>query len=300
MDAAFIGNPDCIRILVDGGADVNVVARSGGKHTPLTRLCQYHKTIPKSDTHPQALDTLLKAGADPDIVAGPLGLPPLAYAAMGPLPQLLDVFTKHSQQTIWTVAAQCDLAKLQTMSRCGDLCVRDDRGRTPLHYVALSGMHKLDSDNAIQCAKFLVETGIPVDHKELISEGDEIFEASALWYAVSWQANRSLVEYLLSEGAAPDPGVFSSLWSGDLEMCELLDSYGADWDFRAGGRTPLMELFHWNRPKLTDWLLDRDVDVNATDNDGQTALDYARKRKTKQTFLDALETKGAVSGSALR
>ena len=300
MDAAFVGNAECIRILVEGGADVNVVASTGARHTPLTRLCQFHKTIPKTDGHSDALDALLELGADSSVAAGPLALQPLCYAAMGPLHPLLERIQKHIKTVdVWTAAGLCDLSHLRHLATRNEVNVEDHRKRTPLHYVALSGMHHIDQENTIACAKLLLEEGIAVDHAEPIQEGDEIFEATALWYAVSWQGNRSLVEYLLKQGAATRPAVFSALWGGDEAMCELLDSYGTDWDLRHEGRTPLIELFHWNRPKMTAWLLSRDVNVNAQDGNGKTALDYALKRKSKQAVIDLLLEHGAISGEKL-
>lgn len=296
MDAAFVGDGKSIDILVDNGADVNIKASTGAKHTPLTRLCQFHRTIPKHEGHPVALDRLLAHGANPDVAAGPLDLPPLGYACMGPLHNLIERLKKVSEQSdALTAALLVDVKGLRRYSKKNATGLVDEVQRTPLHYLALSAIAKETEFSKVKsCVNLLLDSGVELDAAQPIQEGDEVFYATALWYAVSWQGNIDLSKYLLERGASPNVAVFSSLFHGDVEICDLLSEFGADWNQRVEGLTPLMDLMKWNRTKLVPWLLERNVDVNATDNEGRTALDYAYKRKIKKTTIDLLIQHGAT------
>ena len=299
MDAAFAGNAACIDVLVRHGADVNIKAGTGAKHTPLTRLCQYHKTIPKHAGHLSALERLIEHGADPTIAAGPLALTPLGYAAMGPLEDLVNTLAKELRPLdVWSAAVLCDVTRLQGLARQQTLTLLDSEERTPLHYVCMSGFHKVHGvQAAVDCVEFILDQGIEVDASQPIVEGNEIFHATALWYAVSWQGNLELTKHLLTRGASPNPAVFSSLFHGDVEICNLLDEYGADWNLLVGGASPLIDMMKWKRSKLVPWLLERGADPSIKDRDGLTALDHARKRKVRQDVIDLLIRNGAQSGS---
>ena len=289
-DAAFCGHADAIDLLVRAGADCNIKSGTGSKHTPLTRLCQHHKTIPKHERHTKALRRLLSHGADPGVPAGPLDLRPFEYAAMGPHTDLMKVLKKLGPKLdVFSAAAACSLGRLSDLSVYDGLHVLDWRGRTPLHYVALSGLHHLNEDRVIRCARYLINQGIEVDELEPIPDGNSIFYATALWYAISWQGNRNLTKYLLNQDANPSIPVFAALWSGDLEICEMLDEKGANWNQSFEGLTPLMEMFRFNRTKLVSWLLDKDVDVSIQDPEGKTALDYAINRKARPELIDLLK-----------
>ena len=298
MDAAFIGDGKSIDILVDNGANVNIKAGAGAKHTPLTRLCQFHKTIPKHNGHPLALGRLLAHGADPRVAAGPLELVPLGYATMGPLHELIDPLLKATRPVdVLSAALLVDEKALRRFAGQDRIGVVDEVQRTPLHYLALSGITKeTDFLKVKACVDLILESGIDIDAAQPIPEGDSVFYATALWYAVSWQGNIELTKHLLECDARPDVAVFSSLFHGDVAICELLHEYGANWNLRVEGLTPLMDLMKWNRTKLVAWLLERKVDVNATDEEGKTALDYAYKRKIKRDTIELLIQHGATTG----
>lgn len=295
MDAAFMGDAACIEVLVDNGADVNIKAGTGAKHTPLTRLCQYHRTIPKHEGHPDALRRLIDLGADPKLAAGPLSLTALGYAAMGPLDELLLILKRELDPfDVWSAAVLCDLPRLRQLARQQKLNVFDSEKRTPLHYVCMSGLHKVHGNqSAIECTQLMLEHGIGIDAAQPIEEGNEIFHATALWYAVAWQGNLELTKHLLVHGADPNPAVFSSLFEGDVEICNLLDEYGADWNLKVGGATPLIDIMKFNRSKLVPWLLEHGADPAIKDHDGLTAVDHARKRKVKKDVISLLTANGA-------
>ena len=299
VDAAFAGRADFIEALLDAGADPNVVSGTGSRHTPLTRLTQHHATIAKHDGHLTALDALLAGGADVDLAAGPHQFEPVAYAAMGAAQGMIDRL-RSTRIGIHLAAVLLDRTRLRRALRSPQRANEVDwRGRAPLHYVAASGLWRSRGDDsaagkerAVACAAALLDAGADIDGAEAIDEGDgEVFAATPLWRALSWQRNYALAEYLLQRGASPAPAVFAAAYQGVDAGCELLDRYGADWEQRFKGRTPLMDLMYFKRPAGSRWLLARGVDVNAADDEGRTALHFAAQRgvgaDAVQRLLDA-------------
>lgn len=296
MDAAFAGRAAMARVLLAAGADANAVAGIAARHTPLTRLTQHHATIPKHAGHVETLDVLLNAGADIDQPAGPHHMAPLAYAAVGPAQTLLDVLRPRQRRIdILLAAALLDADRLRRSLKQPERSRAEDaRGRTPLHYVALSGLWKtLGADHSRRCAELLLDAGAGVDDAEEIPEGAEVFRATPLWRALAWQGNCALAELLLERGADPNVAVFAVTYAGDEEACALLDCYQPDWDQRFGGRTPLMELMHFKRPAATAFLIAQGVDVNAADAKGLTALHFAAMRGVRADHMQRLLDAGA-------
>ena len=296
MDAAFAGRAAMARVLLNAGADANAVAGIAARHTPLTRLIQHHATIPKHPGHVETLDVLLDAGADVELPAGPHHMVPLAYAAVGPAQAFLDILRPRQRRIdIHLAAALLEEGRLRRLLKKPERSRAEDaRGRTPLHYVALSGLWKtLGADHSLRCAELLLDAGAGVDDAEEIPEGDEVFPATALWRALSWQGNRALAELLLERGADPNVAVFAATYAGDEEALALLARHQPDWDQRFGGRTPLMELMHFKRPAATAFLIAQGVDVNAADAKGLTALHFAAMRGVRADYLQQLLDAGA-------
>lgn len=298
VDAAFAGRADLVEALLAAGADPNVVSGTGGRHTPLTRLTEHHATIAKHDGHLAALETLLAGGADANLAAGPHRFEPVAYAAMGGAEGMIDRL-RTPRLGIHLVAVLLDLGHLRRALRNPRRANEaDGRGRGPLHYVAASGLWRTRGEaRAVACAAALLDAGADIDGAEAIDEGDgEIFAATPLWRAISWQRNYALAEYLLEHGASPAPAVFAASYQGIDAGCDLLDRFGADWDQRFKGRTPLMDLMYFKRPAGSRWLLARGVDVNAADAKGRTALHFAAHRGIRPDVVQSLLDGGADPG----
>lgn len=300
VDAAFAGRADMVQALLAAGADPNVRSGTAGRHTPLSRLTEHHATIPRHDGHREALAALLEGGADPNLRAGPHDFEPLAYASMVPAEGFIDMLLSAGARIgIHLAGCLLDEGHLERELRdpVADGAV-DSRGRTPLHYVALSGLWKTSgSPRALRCASRLLDAGADVNAAEEIADGDEIFRATPLWHALAWQRHQALAELLLDRGADPNPAVFAVTYQGSEPSCDLLDRYGADWNQVFNGRTPLMDLMYFRRPAGARWLIARGVDVNAADPAGRTALHFAAMQGVRADHVERLLRAGADAGA---
>ena len=300
VDAAFAGRADMVRALIAAGADPDVISGTGARHTPLTRLTEHHASIPRHDGHRGALVALLEGGANPNLRAGPHDFEPLAYAAMAPAQDFIDLLRSGGARiSIHLAASLLDDGRLERALRNPDRAREiDPRGRTPLHYVALSGLWKRHgSARALRCASLLLNSRAEVDAAEEIADGDEVFRATPLWHALAWQQHLALAAFLLERGADPNPAVFAVTYQGDEDACALLDRHGADWEQVFHGRTPLMDLMYFRRPAACRWLLARGVDVDTVDRTGRTALHFAALRGVRADHVERLVAAGADVGA---
>ena len=296
MDAAFAGRADMVATLVEAGADPNVIAGTPARHTPLVRVIQPHLTIAKHAGHGETVAALLALGADPNLVAGPLGMAPLGYAAMGGFAGFADTLIDAGAKVgAHLAAALHDVPAAKRGIAAEGVDAEDARRRTPLHYLALSGLWRGadGSAPAIACLKVLLEAGADVNAAQPMDEGGETFHATPLWAAISWQGHHALARRLLEAGADPGPAVFAACFRGEAALLELLHAFGANWNQRFHGRTPLLDLMHYRKPGASIWLMEHGADVAATDAAGRTALHLAAMQGVRVDYLQALIAHGA-------
>jgi ankyrin repeat protein len=88
-----------------------------------------------------------------------------------------------------------------------------------------------------------------------------------------------LARCLLEHQAQPDDNaVRSAIWDQDLEIANMLLSFGANIDAEIHQQTPLLETVKAKRMKLLGWLVGNGARINFQDGKGYSALHYAMKR----------------------
>lgn len=297
MDAAYVGAPKVVRALLAAGADPDTVSGTGHRHTPLVRCLHCQSTFPRTPGHTQVLAALLKGGADPNLPAGTHRYPPLAEACIGGYEQdialLLDA---GATKSLHVTAMLCDTAGLKRKLKKLDPDTLDHAGRTPLHYLAFSGLWKRSDKLAgasLACARALLDAGADVDRVDGLVGVEDGFKATALWRAAGWQKHHALARLLLEAGAKPDNAIFAVMFEGDRPMLDLLLEHGVDLEVEVHGRTPLLDALHYKRPDAVPWLLEHGARIDATDGDGRTALHYAAMRGIRPAIVECLLEHGA-------
>lgn len=292
-DAAFLGLPKYVETLLAAGADPNQRAGTASRHTPLTRITQYHKTIPRHEGHLRCVQLLLEHGADPLQIGGPFSWQPIIYATVGPNMDFIQQLRPYSSMDLFTASALHDVAQINDQLRYQSATSIDSQGYSPLHYVSVSGMWRvMGPDRTLDCVRVILDAGAKVDVVYDIPDGSEVFSATPLWFAVAHSENDALVEFLLGNGADPNVPVFAATYRGDLKILELLHKYGADWNQKFAGDTPIMELFRYRRTKVVPWLLAHGARATDTDKKHRTLMHLAAIYGAKEPILKALVAHG--------
>jgi ankyrin repeat protein len=297
MDAAYVGAPKVVRALLAAGADPDAVSGTGHRHTPLIRCLHSQSTFRRTPGHTEVLSALLEGGADPNLPGGMHRFPPLAEACVGGYAKDIELLLNAgAAKTLHVTAMLCDAAGLKRRLKKVDPDTLDHAGRTPLHYLALSGLWRNSEKFAkasLACAEALLDAGAAVDRidQHIGAEGD--FRPTALWRAAGWQRHHALARLLLEAGAEPSNAVFAVTFEGDHEMLQMLLDYGADLEITVHGRTPLIDLLYYKRPDNVPWLLEHGANVGATDAAGRNALHYAAMQGVRAQIAQCLIDHGA-------
>ena len=171
----------------------------------------------------------------------------------------------------------------------------NDDGKNALHY--LCGINILNDAEkgkvSLKLLKLLLNTGMDINSIHRIKEGCGFFPATPLWYAYTRGRNKKIYTWLLANGANPDNCMFAIAWYDDKEAAALFKKHGAGIEDRADGVTPFVSAFLWKKYQAALWFLENGADVDAADNNGNTSLYYAVKRKLKPEQIDLLLKFGA-------
>lgn len=294
MDAAFAGSAAVVGVLLDAGADPDVVSANGHRHTPLVRACEWKRTLPRHAGHRAVVELLLARGADASRAGGVHRWTPFAHAAMGDEAGLVDALAESAPADLRHAAIACDVAAVRRHLRRTAADARDAVGRNALHYVAASGLfRRLGSGPAIAVADLLLAAGADVDaaQSNLVEDG---FVARPIWWALGWHGHAALVERLLAAGASGQEAVFAGIHRGEFALLERLLAHGVSLDHRVHGLTPLHELLKWNRPgRAVAWLLAHGADANARGPGGATPLHFAADAGVRADVVALLREHGA-------
>lgn len=69
---------------------------------------------------------------------------------------------------------------------------------------------------------------------------------------------------------------------GDFDTVKRMIQFGENVNKKSNGKTPLMYAARYNRVKIASLLLDNGAKLSPRDNNGQTAIDYAKQAKAKE------------------
>ncbi len=159
-------------------------------------------------------------------------------------------------------------------------------------------------NDSIATLKSLVAKGVDINKPILIGEEyelDDYDDISPLFYAIRKYASLDLIEFLLENGAdlhACDSDGVSALDMAikfkrkDVIKYCLERGFDLNSTKRKSGIKPLMLACCFSDLEMIQMLLDHGAELDAFDNTGMSAKDYAKKLGQKKT-LEFLEEKGA-------
>ena len=285
MTAAFVGSKEIVRVLLEHGADPNVLSRNNHRHRPLHRVLEHKKTIPKGPHHVETVRVLLEHGARIDMRGGHGRMTAPCLAAVGGEIRFLPVLREYIENwDIFTCVALGEEERVRALldGDAGLVGAVDENRWRPLNYAAASRAGRDDADVAARLEAIVAL---------LLKRGAEVNRPPpALTSAIG---NPAMMRALLDAGAKPDPGLISALWNVDYDSVELLLTAGADIRHPAVDDT-LSELVQYGTYKMARFLIDRGANVNGVDDHrGRTALHWAAVRGAGKEFVSYLLDQGA-------
>ena len=163
-------------------------------------------------------------------------------------------------------------------------------GKNALHYLCAVPLRNEKKKQALSLSllQFLLKEGLEMNSIHSIKDKDCLFPATPLWYAYTRGRNEKIYKWLLGEGADPEHCMYAIAWYDDTEAAALFKKHGARLDPGGGKDSPFLAAFLWKRFRVAEWFLRNGADVNARDQDGNTALYYAIKRKFPPDIIKLL------------
>lgn len=168
----------------------------------------------------------------------------------------------------------------------------DKRGRTPLHLccaVAPPERKRRTDPHGIETADLLLARGADLHAVERIPDGDAVFPATPLWYAVARGANLPLVRHLLRLGANADHCLWAVVWRDDAAMCRALLAARPQIDLVFDGETPVFYAARLKRLKTLALLLEAGADCTIPGPDGVSIVEIAKRRKLPAAVIARLD-----------
>ena len=303
--AANTGNAEIIKLLLNAGADVE--SANAEAQTALMEVARTGNV--------EAAKLLLKAGANVNARENWGQQTALMWAAAQRQPQMIKVLLQHGADVnargivrnwdrkvtaegrpkdmnrggftplLYAAREGCVACVDELLKGKADINLEDPHGTTPL-VLALMNM-KFDT------AKFLIEKGADISLWDYYGQTPLYVAVDMHQVPAGFRADvpstdktesMDLIQMLLDRGANVNAQLklrppVRSLLPGDRGAdVRVLKAAGADPNARTTGSTPLLTATTRSWKKVMTELVSYGVDVNATDSDGLTALDYAMAR----------------------
>ncbi|KAI4099498.1 MAG: hypothetical protein LQ339_005925 [Xanthoria mediterranea] len=279
--AANFGLVDVATSLLDEGADVNAVAQPPSGISVLD--------IASYNGHHDFVKLLLdQDGIVPRPVSNTVN--PLHRAASKNHPAVVELLLQHDQTflqarnslgktALHDAAERGFLEVVQVLIKHGaDLRAKDNRKETPLSFAAASG--------SIACVQALLEAGVPLDHNEA-----GVKQAT---YTAAAHSQHSMLQWLFDRGAVvdvrgchnnnvlhgtvcdcADPAIIRLIMETAMKQDKVQSVLNAR---NMHGKPPIMDAVERNRLAAVSVLLQFDLDLEQSDNEGRTALHWAVSR----------------------
>jgi ankyrin repeat protein len=293
MDAAFLGDVDKLRKLLDAGADPNVVSATGHRYRPLHRAIEPKKLRQRGSAHEKVVKLLLDRGADPKLRGTFGNFTALELAATGEF-RFVPLLRKHFEPLDIFHAAACGDDRRVTDLLKADKTIasaKDVNGMMPLHYCCASSAHKLgkaEVEALARIAKMLLAAGADPNGTYLF---DRHWPITPLYHACGQQNNAAVATVLLDAGATPFDGesVYHSADEDHRESLALLEHYADKKQLATECTKAMCNLLHWNRSRGVPWLLAHGADPNYLHKKyGDSALHSAIKRRANDRIIKLL------------
>jgi len=298
--AAALGHGSVVELILQRGGDVH--AKAVGGKTPLV--------LAVSNGHADVVQLLLEHEADPNVATND-GMKPLHMAILGGYVEVIEVLLSHGVDIanvssgpppLHVAATRGEIAIIELFIKHGvDVNMKTELGFTPLHWAAEQGKKQavqmllengaeIDAESEeyhwtplgravfgghVEMVKILIEKGANVDHKTT-SNMTPLYQASL---------NRGTA---MTNGNGPAAARFA-------DMIALLLENGADANVTCDDvnkTTPLLRAAQLGDIRVAEWLLEKEVDVDALDAQGISALLWAVGFKHVK-MVELLLAKGA-------
>ena len=185
-----------------------------------------------------------------------------------------------------------------------DVCdLRDDEGKTALHYCCASALAKTDEAASVRLrdvAERLIDAGCNVNAAATCGGLEDVTPLTHICWT---GGDPELFELLLDCGAQATPrslwaavGHFQRHGDGHYALAERLLRLGLDINHN-DGRTLLHAFAAHEDERGVRWLLEHGADVHARDSDNGTPLHSAAARNTGTKVLEQLLAAGADGGA---
>jgi ankyrin repeat protein len=292
MDACFGGQLAAVELLLERGADPNVVSKSNHRYRPLHRAIERKVTVPRTEAHLDIVRRLLARGADPLAPGAPYYVSAVAVAAFGGdrrfLPPLLE---RVPEQDLFTAAVLGNLKRVRALLDADPALARatDANGWSAFRYTTQSRLGADDPATAealAEIATLLVERGADV--------------AGCLDSAV-YLNNVKLVRLLLARGATIQDGdtLNHAACDGAHAALDLVVKHGTDLNKTEGtehhgGYIPYGCTLTMRSLQGAQWFLDQGVDPDYVGGPaGESALHVAVRSGAAPPLLKLLLDRGA-------